>query len=64
MSRQMSLELISPSEALGANSARKHFLFMYVSDMLSYIRILCESLLTMWACKITTLLVHPLSMVS
>ena len=64
MSRQMSLELISPSEALGANSARKLFLCMDWSNMLSYIRILCESLLAMWACKTTTLLVHLLSMLS
>ena len=64
MSRQMGLDLIFPSKVLGANSARKHFLCMDESDMLSYISILCESLLAMWECKITTLIVHPLSMLS
>ena len=62
MSCPMSLELISPDEAAVANSAREPFLFMAVFDMLSYVRILCESLLAIWARKITTLLMHSLSM--
>jgi hypothetical protein len=43
----MSLELVPPIEALGANSAIKPFFLLDVSDRLSYIRILCESFLAM-----------------
>ena len=64
MIRHVSLELFSPSEASVANSAREHFLFMAVFDTLPYVRILCESLLAIWACKTTALLVHPLSLLS
>ena len=64
MIRHVSLEMLSPSEAAFANSAREPFLFMAVFDMLPYVRILCKILLAIWACNTTALLVHSLSMVS
>ena len=60
----MSLELIPPSEAAVANSAREPFLFMAVFDMPPHVRILCQSLLAIWAYKISALFVPSLSMSS